>query len=289
MMKREWELVGALDDAASVKMVRKEKERGSTMTESERRLTMTGFVCGTTRLYRALAERVLPTCVVLEIGCSYGKCTNVLAKTVNNYRRVVGIDISNEVIDRASKSFPKLKFVRTDVLRDPLSVSRLSKELDKEFKDHDGLVIFIDIGGNRDLESVVKCIEYVNCELKPLMMVVKSEALYKCVKVMMKGVFDWKKLSEISNAALLERKSSSSETDDGDVYKRKYHPLKAPLKMNPDGISICRYHNYDTKGCRKFIDPTFKGPCPYDHEYCHACLRKGHRALECKFGGAPLL
>ena len=44
------------------------------------------------------------------------------------------------------------------------------KELDKEFKDHDGLVIFIDIGGNRDLESVVKCIEYANSELKPLMM-----------------------------------------------------------------------------------------------------------------------
>ena len=26
----------------------------------------------------------------LEIGCSYGKCTNVLAKTMDNCRRVVG-------------------------------------------------------------------------------------------------------------------------------------------------------------------------------------------------------
>ena len=274
-----------LDDAASLKIVCEKNERRSSMAKSVGSTT-TGFVCGTTTVYRAIARRVVSTQIVLEIGCSYGKCTNVLAKTMDDCRRVVGIDISKEVIDRASKSFPTLKFVRTDVLRDPLTVSRLCKELDKEFKDHDGLVIFIDIGGNRDLESVVKCIEYANCELKPLMVVVKSEALYKCVKVMMKGVFDWKKLSELSNAAILDRKKSS-ETD-GVVYKRKYHPLKAPLKMNPDGISICRYHNYDIKGCRKFIDPTFKGRCPYDHEYCHACLRKGHRALECKFG-APLL
>ena len=34
----------------------------------------------------------------------------------------------------------------------------------------------------------------------------KSEALYECVKVMMKGVFDWKKLGELSNAAILDRK-----------------------------------------------------------------------------------
>jgi hypothetical protein len=53
------------------------------------------------------------------------------------------------------------------------------------------------------------------------------------------------------------------------------HPLKAPLKLSPDkSIPICRYHNYHREGC-KF------SPCQFDHEYCHACLRKGHVAREC--------
>ena len=243
-----------------------------------------GFACASTETYRALAKRVERGCIVLEIGCSYGKCTNLLAITLGDHRRIVGIDISTEVIDIASKSYPKISFVQSDVLRDPLTILRLSKELDKEFKDHEGLIVFIDIGGNRDMESVVKLIEFVNCKLQPITIIVKSEAL--CVQVVTKVGFDWKKLSELSNAAILDRRSSKKV--DCVVYKRKYHPLKAPMRKNPDGISICRYHNYDKTGCRKFIDPSYKGPCPYDHEYCHACLRKGHRALECTYG-APLI
>ena len=67
------------------------------------------------------------------------------------------------------------------------------------------------------------------------------------------------------------------------------HPLKAPRRDTPEGVAICRFHNYDKRGCFKFNDPSCSGEsCPYDHALCHICLKDGHRALDCSFG-APLI
>mmetsp|Transcript_56535 Transcript_56535/g.137237 ORF Transcript_56535/g.137237 Transcript_56535/m.137237 type:complete len:455 (-) Transcript_56535:138-1502(-) len=96
------------------------------------------------------------------------------------------------------------------------------------------------------------------------------------------------------------------------------HPLKAPMVFSPvgDGTTpICRYHNYHVKGCWKYNsvinrrrnnnnnnddddydeDPATTRPkestsdgkdavnhvCPFDHDHCHACLQRGHKARDC--------
>ncbi|KAL3794838.1 hypothetical protein ACHAW5_004360 [Stephanodiscus triporus] len=57
------------------------------------------------------------------------------------------------------------------------------------------------------------------------------------------------------------------------------HPMKAPLVLSPkDNITpICRWHNYDPAGCKRFISSR----CPYDHDHCHWCQDVGHVALNC--------
>ena len=100
------------------------------------------------------------------------------------------------------------------------------------------------------------------------------------------------------------------------------HPLKAPMVFAPigDGTTpICRYHNYHVRGCWKYnsvtnrrrnndnnnkYDPNRDDDtatassqesgndknddavhhiCPFDHDHCHACLQRGHRARDCSF------
>lgn len=61
--------------------------------------------------------------------------------------------------------------------------------------------------------------------------------------------------------------------------RKKAHPLKMPLRLNPVGIPICRFHNYDAKkGCMKGADK-----CGLDHSLCHICLVEGHTALSCPY------
>mmetsp|Transcript_56536 Transcript_56536/g.137238 ORF Transcript_56536/g.137238 Transcript_56536/m.137238 type:complete len:449 (-) Transcript_56536:138-1484(-) len=96
------------------------------------------------------------------------------------------------------------------------------------------------------------------------------------------------------------------------------HPLKAPMVFSPidDGTTpICRYHNYHVNGCWKYNsvinrrqinnnndddpngdeDTAITRPkestsddkdavdhiCPFDHDHCHACLQRGHKARDC--------
>ena len=54
--------------------------------------------------------------------------------------------------------------------------------------------------------------------------------------------------------------------------------MKMPLRSNLETrVSICRFFNYSTIGCKKHGD----GLCELDHETCHICLETGHKALEC--------
>jgi hypothetical protein len=62
------------------------------------------------------------------------------------------------------------------------------------------------------------------------------------------------------------------------------HPLKYPEKLSlRSGLMICRYENYDPKGCFKHRDPFNLGGerCALDHQECHQCGEEGHRAREC--------
>lgn len=51
------------------------------------------------------------------------------------------------------------------------------------------------------------------------------------------------------------------------------NPLRYPQRYAPDGVGICRPHNYDR--CKKFET------CTFDHEHCHHCGQKGHKAMSC--------
>ncbi|CAD7965238.1 unnamed protein product [Amoebophrya sp. A25] len=43
-------------------------------------------------------------------------------------------------------------------------------------------------------------------------------------------------------------------------------------------VEICRFHNYDFEvGCKRRA----LGRCLFDHEHCHWCGQRGHRAVEC--------
>jgi hypothetical protein len=57
------------------------------------------------------------------------------------------------------------------------------------------------------------------------------------------------------------------------------HPMKAPLVLSPkdNSTAICRWHNYDPVGCKRFVSSR----CPYDHDHCHWCREVGHVALTC--------
>jgi len=175
----------------------------------------------------------------------------------------------------------------------------------------DGLVIFIDIGGNREFESVSALILWLmfgknsimKHDLKPRAMVVKSMALYdNDIELTNDG---WKQLSRLAGQAVQtrrrvgvstqnatevnqrisdqEEKAPNNDDLDSCVIRipkqamRKFNPWRMPERRTPEGVSICRFHNYDVKkGCLKGGER-----CPFDHDHCHNCLVKGHKAFEC--------
>jgi SAM-dependent methyltransferase len=259
-----------------------------------------GIVCPYTTEFRRLATYLPSTALVMEIGCSYGKCTKVIAQQLDELEQVVGLDISNEVINAAAAANPGLKFVKSDALRDPMSTFFVYKELFELYNNKDSnhiheMYVFVDIGGNRELESLVALLPWIEKELNPVSIIVKSETLYATVVERCNGKFDWGLLKEEMEAAIEKRKSSSSshtgeEGKEGKETKgvvgkpeiKSLHPLKAPLRKSASGVAICRFHNYDIRGCRKYIDMTCSGEtCPYDHDTCHQCLERGHIALDC--------
>ena len=201
----------------------------------EGRLGIVAFDTGTFR--ELAAALVRPTDCVLEIGCSYGRCTAILARAAGDPRRVVGVDTSKEassgasnehgrggakpwiplahhqdstfccgapalasarcvrgspllllwrfaaaprrarrrpqVLAAARAELPHLVLKRGDALASPLAVSKLARDLllasDRPRADAAGagtggvaaggkaasdLVVFVDIGGNRELEAL---------------------------------------------------------------------------------------------------------------------------------------
>lgn len=292
----------------------------------ELRLTATskssrmGLVVRDTETFRALASTVVgPKDYIVDIGSSYGVCTAVLAAAVRSPSHVVGVETSREVKAAASKRYPLLHFVRLDVLRAPDGLKQIVQNLlsknNEDSKTGVGghrLVVFLDIGGNRELESVSALTLWLmgdgNLTMKPRLIVVKSETLFDSGNDLTeKG---WKKLSEQAAAAVIARRStverkqpgSARKTrENGDLYSiakrtklpphsldiprsaRRLHPLKMPERKTSEGVSICRFHNYDKKrGCLKHRDVKKQNTiCPYDHNYCHNCLKSGHIALDC--------
>jgi hypothetical protein len=113
---------------------------------------------------------VTPGDKVLELGSSYGLCTRVLAHHAGP-DAVLGIDNSHQLIAASQAAFPDLSFLVLDVLEQPGELRRLAQQW--KFN-----VVFVDIGGNRALEALLRLLPWLQQELAALeLIVVKSEEL----------------------------------------------------------------------------------------------------------------
>lgn len=279
---------------------------------SSTRCCCTIVVTRTTDKYRLLAASQLrPTDHVLEIGCSNGECSLVIAKYVTD-GSLVGIDVSNEMVQLAKSKIPEVKgctnvdFYVVDPFGDPrraLMLATGSDNLGDSLKKTPATkpdVVFIDIGGNRDLTSVVKMLAWVRRSFSPRLCIIKSEEMVDQIKadssiecksqdscepdkkrlkstsmtleIESNGTF--KNGQEWFEATLHDIKTNPSRFST--TKPRFLHPQKAPLSLSPidNSTPICRYHNWHKNGC-------LHTDCPFDHNYCHWCLKLGHTALSC--------
>jgi len=245
--------------------------------------TKTGFIVYSTRMFRDLARTVQPNSIVIEIGSSYGVATEILSRRT---KHLIGIETSKECVEESRKRYPTIRFEHFDIMGSPRIAIELLNELRESFERDDEvdgpplMVLFVDIGGNRETEALQKVLAFVEKELSPQVIVCKSQELAKNSgnaksneKV---DIQAWKR----------EEKSKSEDGDMGNLTRRKRrHPLKQPARcVEIDGEQkyICRYENYDPRGCIKYRDGRDGGlKCDLIHTVCHACLEEGHIALEC--------
>ena len=162
---------------------------------------------------RIAREHVTFEDAAIEIGASYGRCTSILAKATGSASHVLGVETSKEVVAKASEAYPTLHFEQMDVFKERLRLLELTEqvvrgnarvaiartapsatELGRPSDLSDSavsgilrdLVVFVDIGGNRELETLVALIPWVQSEMRPRLLVVKSEVrlLKVCMRLM---------------------------------------------------------------------------------------------------------
>ena len=297
-----------------------------------------------TTSYRHLAmSHSRPNDNMLEIGCSTGECSALLLRRrlllhLQNLRRIghhdkssevlvdgkiVGFDTGAKILQQAEKrlrreydefsstitedTYSKLiQLHKVDALADPKGAYNLVTDNSACPE-----MVLIDIGGNRELEGVLRMIQWVQTAFKekgPRLILVKSEALEKELltsirsshsnnsdnslpSITEEGIIrngqDW------FNSLLISHSYASPGTDQAtecmsrqQLLSMYSHPKKAPLVLSPTGVPICRYHNYHPEGCIKFnkskssaADETKE--CLFEHDHCHWCLAAGHIALNC--------
>lgn len=240
-----------------------EKEQTRRLIPNFTHKTLNIVVTPETNYFRILAKQVTNEDRILEIGCSTGETSKLL---IPNCLSWVGLDTSEQMIEQCKATVGKDTWDEkrcyatvVDALIDPIKA-------EKECSIHGSItVVFIDIGGNRECINVLRMLSWVLEKFVDLrLVVVKSRELTQSIKTtasvadgtgIVENGYDWF-LKHQKNRALPK------------------HPLKAPMVTSPKGEPICRYYNYHKEGCNN-------ADCPYDHEYCHFCLKKGHVARNC--------
>ena len=257
------------------------------------------IVCPKTDIYRNLAakcfdDEFIDHCRILEIGCCNGQTTEVwLKQNTIHPSNILAVDISTQFILQCQEKFvgSEVQFERINVL---LEWSRLEEIIQNKWgfdyyleQEQQELVVFIDIGGNREIESLVaiirvllsfatrrqqqeQCSSTSYCSLltkHPNSIIVKSQALYDYgIK---EGLNDWEALQNMARSKVIQRRKSknkatvgkseedreeaqdertnSREADPSTKPRKHRHPLKMPQRYTKEGIGICRFHNYDMK------------------------------------------
>ena len=132
------------------------------------------LLCGETNSFRALSRsQILPTDIVLEIGCSYGGATALLASRAKS---VIAVDISSDALKRAAltcASHTNVRFEQVDVVED------LARLLDDAVASGVS-VVFVDINGNRAGNIVATLLAGLQNEdrLHPALTVIKNRQFY---------------------------------------------------------------------------------------------------------------
>jgi len=124
--------------------------------------------------YRLLAQdKVLSQDLVLEIGCSTGQTTSVLA---GQAARVVAVDCSTEILDKARVHLvgrDNVELARTDA-RDLAALQQLAPEPD---------AIFLDIGGIALLDNVAGVLRQCLRMFEPRVIVARSHELAELISL----------------------------------------------------------------------------------------------------------
>ncbi|KAJ3178787.1 hypothetical protein HDU87_003342 [Geranomyces variabilis] len=239
------------------------------------------LICRTTTAYRTAARaQVYSTDNVVEIGSSYGVCTDILSQ---HAKSVFGIEVSPSLVEEARRRQPSIRFELLNVLENPRRAMELMKGTTK---------VFIDIGGNRTLGDVVRIIALLMEGLGLALVCVKSEELADEADAHLatqdgssanSGLIadgpEWfsRLLQRFSTADGLVPVAKTAEKWFVEARSQGFpkNPLRYGQRVTSEGVPICRLHNYKADGCPK---PDL---CTYDHRFCHHCGVEGHRAREC--------
>jgi precorrin-6B methylase 2 len=148
------------------------------------------IIAVTVDYYRRLArERVEEGSTVVEIGCSTGRTTRLLARRCG---RVVAVDVSQEMVTRVQQELadcPNVLVARVDG-RDVETLAQLAGRPD---------TVFVDVGGDALLENVLTVLWRCLCSLRPQRrLIVRSQNLACLLRL----------VSEIEPAAFTEEKIS---------------------------------------------------------------------------------
>eukprot|EP01063_Lacrimia_lanifica_P013391 TRINITY_DN20033_c0_g1_i2.p1 TRINITY_DN20033_c0_g1~~TRINITY_DN20033_c0_g1_i2.p1 ORF type:complete len:372 (+),score=74.63 TRINITY_DN20033_c0_g1_i2:92-1207(+) len=228
---------------------------------------------------------------VIDIGCSYGVCTALLA---GRAAHTLGVDIAADMVAAARERHggrEGLAFDQVDILTEPAKAVAALADRNK---------IWMDIGGNRCVKDVVRAIDYL-LRAKPTglaLIVVKSEELYKSyAKGEQKRGFTTRdapaapagvhpeRLMQGWWGALRQQHLSAADDPNAAPWEQAWfvrarakgflqHPFRYPNRAAPTGELKCRPYNYSAAGCK---DPA----CRFDHVHCHVCDGEGHIGREC--------
>ena len=153
----------------------KKIETTRTTMSMDQSSSCTIVVCPETSHYRQLARLLpLPGEKVLEIGSDLGACTNLLRRSVTSDEalgRAVGVDKSPKSVEEAKKRFPGIPFYCLDVLT---SQNENNLGIPEEIAEGGFDVIFVDINGNRMIDSVAKVVSITRASFSPRLIVCKS-------------------------------------------------------------------------------------------------------------------
>jgi hypothetical protein len=135
------------------------------------------FITPTTDLYRRFAKtQGTEKEIFIEIGSDFGQTTSIMSQ---RFPFVVGLDKSDSHVIESRIRHPKCSFVTADVFKNPECLKECLTMFPKnEDNTERSCVVLVDINGNRPMDAVKACVEIVEEQLKPRIIVVKSKELY---------------------------------------------------------------------------------------------------------------